>query len=172
MTSLDSFGSDVEDLEDEESADPSPAELAERHADVMAAAFQKTGLVEIAQVRAAIGQVHLLARVKEENEKRFVDDVVFPVLESTYGSCDDSFFGTQYFLSMQDGGTPTTSRRRYGWVLSFSSSNMEKTLRDVCGVLDRLAQRKELLEMPLVGQPAPQSGGRASGRKGASPVGG
>jgi hypothetical protein len=172
MTSLESefLGQEVDDLEDEgaeyESPDLSPQDYAERAADIMAQAFQKTGLIEVAQTKAAVGQIHLLGRVKDE--KSFVDNAVFPVLEAVDDDCE-SFIGIQYFL--KEGAVSNSRRRRYGWVISFSSPDMDKTLRDVCGVLDDLYQKNELMEVPLVGKAAPQSGGSRSGRKGAAPVG-
>ena len=173
MTSLESeFLGQVEDLDesqDYESPDLSPQDYAERAADIMAMAFQKTGLVEVAQTRAALGQIHLLCRVKAENEKRFVDDAVFPILEAVDDDCE-SYIGTQYFL--KEGGVKGARSRRYGWTISFSSPDIDKTLREVCDVLDSLCQKNELMEAPLVGKPAPQSGGTKSGRKGASPVAG
>jgi hypothetical protein len=173
MTSLESelHGLDTEYMEDEavgyESSDLSSQDYAERAANIMAQAFQKTGLVEIAQVKAAVGQVHLLGRVKDE--KSFVDNAVFPVLEAVDDDECDSYFGIQYFL--KKGAVSGTRRRRYGWVISFSSPDMDKTLREVCDVLDGLYQQNELMEVPLVGKAPPQSGGATSGRKGASPVG-
>ena len=173
MTSLESefLEQEVEDLEDEgadyESPDLSPQDYAERAANIMAQAFQRTGLVEIAQTKAAVGQIHLLGRVKDE--KSFVDNAVFPVLEAIDDECE-AFIGIQYFLK-EGAVTNMPPRRRYGWVISFSSPDMDKTLRDVCGVLDDLYQKNELMEMPLVGKAAPQSGGSRSGRKGAAPVG-
>jgi len=171
MTSLEhEFLGEIEDQGEDpvnyESPDLSPQDYAERAADILAQAFQKTGLVEIAQTKAAVGQIHLLGRVKDE--KSFVDRAVFPVLEAIDDECE-AFIGIQYFI--QDGAVSGSRRRRYGWVISFSSSDMDKTLRDVCGVLDGLCQKNELTEIPLVGRPAPQSGGSTSGCKGASPVG-
>ncbi len=172
MTSLESefLRQEMEDLEDEgvdyESPDLSPQDYAERSADIMAQAFQRTGLIEIAQTKAAVGQVHLLGRVKDE--KSFVDNAVFPVLEAIDDECE-AFIGIQYFI--KEGAVANSRHRRYGWVISFSSPDMDRTLRDVCGVLDDLYQKNELTEMPLVGKPAPQSGGSRSGRKGAAPVG-
>lgn len=176
MTSLESefLGQNAENLEDEGvdygppdlSPPLSPQDYAERSADIMAQAFQKTGLIEIAETKTAVGQIHLLGRVKDE--KTFVDNVVFPVLEVVGDECE-SFVGIQYFL--KEGAVRGATTRRYGWVLSFSSSDMDKTLRDVCELLEGLCSKNELMELPLVGAPAPQSGGARSGRKGASPVG-
>lgn len=170
MTSLESeFLGELEGEEehiDYGSPDLSPQDYAERAADIMAQAFQKTGLIDIAQTKAAVGQIHLLGRVKDE--KSFVDRVVFPVLEAVGDECE-SFVGIQYFL--QDGAVADSRRRRYGWVISFSSPDTDKTLREVCDILGDLCQKNELLELPLVGKAAPQSGGSTSGRKGAAPVG-
>lgn len=174
MTSLESeFGRGVHEAElgggpDEfDPPDLSPQDYAERSANIMAEAFQKTGLVEIAQIQAGVGQVHLLGRVKDE--KKFIDNAVFPVLEAIDEDCD-TFMGIQYFL--KEGAVQKSKGRRYGWVLSFSSPNMDKVLQEVCGILDEMSGKDELMEMPLVGRAAPQSGGRGSGRRGASPLGG
>ena len=157
---------DSEDHDAFEAPELSPQDYAERSANIMADAFQKTGLVEIAQVQANVGQIHLLGRVRDE--KSFIDNAVFPIMEAVDGDDCDTFMGIQYFL--KEGAV--SNRRRYGWVLSFSSPSIDKVLRKVCGVLEGLIEKKELMEMPLVGRPAPQSGGQSSGRRGASPLGG
>jgi len=142
--------------------DISPQEYAEHTAQQTAKAFEATKLVEIVEVKAGIGQIHLLARVKKDNERTFMDLVVGPVLHAMEKADADGFVGKQFFL--KNGSV------KYGWVVSFASNNLRQAAYAVAEALEPAIPRLEVMETPLVGGPVPQSGGPGSGRRGAAPL--
>jgi hypothetical protein len=140
----------------------SPQDYAEHTAQVIARILESTGLIEIVEVHASVGQVHLLGRVKAENEKRYVDTVVKNSLLAMRKVCD-GFIGKQYLLR--------EDRMVFGWVFSFGSEDLKRAAQAVADALDTLVPRREVMEAPLIGPPSPQSGGQTSGRRGASTIG-
>jgi hypothetical protein len=149
-------------VDDFNAPDLSPQEYAEHTAQQTAGAFEATKLIEIVEVKAGIGAVHLLGRVKKDNEKPFMDMVVRPVLQAMSESEADGFVGKQFFL--KNGSV------KYGWVISFSSNNLKHAAYTIAEALEPAIPRLEVMESPLVGPGAPQSGGSGSGRRGASPL--
>jgi hypothetical protein len=169
MTSIDkelSKGRGLSDagqkVDEFDAPDLSPQEYAEHTAQQTAKAFEATKLVEIVEVKAGIGQIHLLARVKKDNERAFMEMVVAPVLHAMEGAESDGFVGKQFFL--KNGSV------KYGWVISFASNNLRQAAYAVGEALEPAIPRLEVMEAPLVGQTVPQSGGPGSGRKGAAPL--
>jgi len=149
-------------LNEFDAPDISPQEYAEHTAQQTASAFEATKLIEIVEVKAGIGAVHLLGRVKKDNEKTFMEMVVHPVLRAMSESDADGFVGKQFFL--KNGAV------KYGWVISFSSNNLRQAAYNIAEALEPAIPRLEVMESPLVGPGAPQSGGSTSGRRGASPL--
>jgi len=142
--------------------DISPQEYADHTAQQTAKAFEATKLIEIVEVKAGIGQVHLLGRVKKDNERAFMELIVGPVLRAMEHADADGFIGKQFFL--KNGAV------KYGWVISFASNNLRQAAYEVGEALEPAIPRLEVMETPLSGPPAPQSGGPGSGRRGASPL--
>jgi len=139
----------------------SPQEYADHTAQTMARVLESTSLIEIVEVHASVGQVHLLGRVKAENEKKFVETVVknsLIAMEKT----SDGFIGKQYMLR--------NGRMLYGWVFSFGAEDLRGAARSIADEVEALVPRREIIEVPLVGPAAPQSGGAKSGKRGAHPV--
>lgn len=139
----------------------SPQEYAEHAAQTMARILESTTLIEVVEVHASVGQVHLLGRVKAENEKKFVETVVKSSLIAMDKTCD-GFIGKQYMLR--------NGRMLYGWVFSFGAEDLKSAARAIADAIDVIVPRREIVEVPLVGPPAPQSGGQKSGKRGAHPV--
>jgi hypothetical protein len=140
-----------------------PEDFAEHLADATANALTATKLFGVVEVRAGVGQVHVMGRVKREKERVFVDKVVLPILQIMDESDDcNGFVGKQFILKDKS--------VKYAWVISFSSNDLRRATSDICQSFEAIVPRTEVVEAPLVGTGAPQSGGRSSGRKGASPV--
>jgi hypothetical protein len=127
---------------------------------MIANAFEATGLFEVVEVKAAIGQVHLMGRVVAKSEGLFLERVVEPVLDVMEKTCE-GFIGKQYFRKR--------GQTRFGWVISFASTELRGAAYEICKAIAHLSTKKEIEEVPLVGPGAPQSGGSRSGKKGASP---
>jgi hypothetical protein len=163
-------------------------------------AVSKTGLAEIVEVKTSLaGQVHLLTRVKADNERRLVHELGYSVLRSVYGRCD-SFFGKEYFIkgdklrygwvfSFAAKNLPAVAERivaasaavgdvkpgplklKYGWVLSFGSKDVRRTAQYVGEALDKAIPRYEVLEAPLIGPGTPVGSPTGkTGKKGAMPI--
>jgi len=152
-------GQDVEEFKE---PDLSPKDQAEHTAQRTAAAFEATKLIEIVEVKASPGQVHLLGRVRHDDEKEFLRSVVLPTLMAMSGDEADGHLCQQYFLK--------NGSLRYGWVISFASNNLKATACKIAEALEPAIPRMEVLESPLQGPSTPQSGGQTTGRRGAAPV--
>jgi hypothetical protein len=152
---------DADDLDDLE-PEASPKDVTEGIAQMVARNLEATGLIEIVEVHASeeTKEVHYLGRVKSENEKKFLDTVVEECLKAMENTCD-GFIGKQF---MRRNG-----KKVFGWVFSFASQDLKAAAQAIIGALEHLMpKRREVMEAPLVGDPPPQSGGRSSGRRGAS----
>lgn len=164
-----------------------------------ASAIAATGVGEIVEVKTdETGQIHLLCRLKEEDERRFVHDIGHSVLSVTHGRCD-SFLGKEYFLkggklrygwvlsfastslatiteaichAVQTGAKSNTLKMRYGWVLSCGSRDVKEAAQRIGLALDKAIPRMEVLEAPLMGPSTPkgQVGGPVGKSKGATPI--
>jgi hypothetical protein len=152
-------GQDPDEFDAEE---VSSQEQAEHTAGRVAAALEATQLIDIVEVKASVGQVHLLGRVHKDNEKAYTDTVLFPILEALEKAGIDSH-GCKQFL-------PKKGKRRYGWVLSFASSDLRDAAFKALESFEDVIPRREIMQAPLVGPKVPQSGGQLSGRKGAAPI--
>lgn len=144
----------------------SPQEYADHTAQTMARILESTGLIVVREVNANPGQVHLLGRVKAEDERMFVEQIVRPSLVCMDAGDCDGFIGKQYFLRGEGKGTKVM----YGWIYSFGSKNLSEAATTLAAALETAVPSLIVTESPLLGAAAPQSGGRATGRKGASPV--
>jgi hypothetical protein len=145
----------------------SPEEFAEHIASRVAGALEATKMFGVVEVRAGVGQVNIMGRVKREHERRWAEDVVYPMLLVIEKSEDcNGFIGKQYLL--KEG--KSLESMKYAWVISFASNDLRKSASDICSSFEAAVPRVEVTESPLMGPGTPQSGGQRSGRKGASPV--
>ena len=151
-----------QDIAEFKEPDLSPQDQAEHTAQRTAAAYESTNLIEIVEVKAAPGQVHLLGRVQRANEKTFMEQVVLPTLKAMSGDEADGHLCKQFFLK--------NGSLRYGWVISFASNNLKATAYKIAEAIEPAIPRLEVTEAPLRGPGTPQSGGQTSGRRGAAPV--
>lgn len=154
-----------QDVDDFEPPDISPEEFADHTANLVANALASTKMFGVVEVRAGIGQVHVMGRVRRERERQFVDKVVMPILRVMESSDDcNGFVGKQFIL--KDGAV------KYAWVISFASNDLRRAASDICQAFEAVVPRIEVTEAPLLGPGTPQSGGRSTGKRGASPVAG
>jgi hypothetical protein len=154
-----------QDVSEFEAPEISPEEFADHMANLVATALSSTKMFGVVEVRAGIGQVHVMGRVKRERERQFVDKVVMPVLTVMESSDDcNGFVGKQFIL--KDGSV------KYAWVISFASNDLRRAAAEICRAFEEVIPRVEVTESPLMGPSTPQSGGRSSGKKGASPISG
>ena len=175
MTSVDSefmeggqgFNDSGQDVTQFEAPDISPEEFAEHIASRVASALEATKMFGVVEVKAGIGQVHIMGRVKREHERRWAENVVYPMLLILERSDEcNGFIGKQYLL--KDG--KSLDNMKYAWVISFASNDLRKSASEICTSFEPAIPRVEVTEAPLMGPGTPQSGGQRSGRKGASPV--
>jgi len=154
-----------QDVDEFEAPEISPEEFAEHTANLVANALSATKIFGVVEVRAGIGQVHVMGRVKRERERQFVDKVVLPILR-VMESADDcnGFVGKQFILK--------DDSVKYAWVISFASNDLRRAASDICQAFEEVVPRVEVSESPLLGPGTPQSGGRVTGKKGASPIAG
>ena len=152
-------------LDEFEAPSISPQDLAEHTAQRIAAAFEATKLVEIVEVKASLGQVHLMGRVHKDNEKDFMNTVIYPILRVVDGQTGIDLHACKQFFLKQ-------GSLRYGWVVSFASDDLKTAAFKISEAIAPAIHKLEVTEAPLVGQQAPQSGGMRSGRRGAAPIGG
>ena len=140
-------------------------DYADHTAKMTANALDATGLIEIVEVQAGPGKVNLLGRVKQENERVYMDKVVDPILDAFFDCNADGFVGKQFFKRKKGGP------KKYGWVISFGSESIRDAANMICQAIEESVPRLEVMEAPLVGPATPQSGGQRTGRKGASTIG-
>jgi hypothetical protein len=145
----------------------SPIEVAEELAKLMEKSLEATGLVQVVEKQVHIKQVHLLCRVRQENERLVVHGPIDAMTE-----CADEypelkaelFFGKSYF---RKGG-----KLRYGWVFSFGSDDIVKLTEEMCDALLDVHNRvrADVMEAQLVGPSTPKGSVGPGGFKGAAPV--
>lgn len=148
-----------QDVNEFDALEVSPGEDAEHVAGIIANALEKSGWVEIVDVKSAVGQVHLLGRVKPENERNVVHRLMENVLAKSDGKCE-TFFGKSYF---RDSG-----KMKYGWAFSFASNNLREAAHAVTDAIAEVVPRIEVMEAPLLGPSTPS--GSVGGSKGAAVV--
>lgn len=140
-----------------------PEEYAEHTANQTANAFQATKLFEVVEVKAGVGQIHLLGRVKQEDERTFLDKVITPVLKAIEASKECEGHICKQFI-LKNGKT------KYAWTISFAANNLRAAAHSICEAVASAIPRREVMESPLVGPATPVGGGAGGGRKGAAPV--
>lgn len=146
-----------------EAPEITPEEYAEHLANLTANALAATKMIKIIEVRSGLGQVHILGRIRHDRERKFLEDVVDPVLRLFSRNEDGhGFIGKQFVLK--------DDKVKYAWVLSFAANDLKKMVSEVCRSFDSAVPRMEVTEAPLLGPGAPQSGGQKTGRKGATPI--
>lgn len=152
-----------QDVDEFRAPDLSPDEYAEHTANQTANAFQATKLFEVVEVKAGLGQVHLLGRVKQDDERAFLDRVITPVLKAIEASRECEGHICKQFI-LKNGKT------RYAWTVSFAANNLKAAAHAICSAIQASVPKLEVMEAPLVGPATPSGGGPGGGRKGASPV--
>jgi hypothetical protein len=150
-----------QELSDFDAPDLSPQDHAEHIAGIVSRAIESTGLMQVKEVKATVGKIHLLGRVVDENKKDFVQKFGKGVWRRVNTWCD-IFLGTQYFPYKGD-----VENIMYGWVFAFSTENLMEACKEICAVAEELTPRTDTMEVPLMGPSTPQGGG---GRKGAREV--
>lgn len=153
----------VDPLRGFEAPELTETDYAEHTANLTANAFQATKLFEIVEVRAGIGQVHLLGRVKQDDERAFLEKVITPALKAIESLPDcDGHICKQFVLK---GG-----KTKYGWAISIAAKDLRAAAHVICGAISSAIPKREVMESPLVGPATPVGGGAGGGRKGAAPV--
>lgn len=118
--------------------------------------LERTGLFESRDTSFSPGQVHILGRVKKEDQKVWVHTVYKGLLYACKKDGTDCFLGNQYMLDDK------TGTMLFGWVVSLSGKDPARLVDVVSSALDDLD----------VGAPEPDVipvlGGR--GRRNVSPV--
>lgn len=148
----------------------SPIEVAEELADIMSARLEGTGLVQIVEKQFHIKQVHLLGRVRQENERLVVHgpiDIMAECGEDFPELKPELFFGKTYFRK--------NGKLRYGWVFSFGSDDITALIEAMCDSLTDISGRGriEVMEANLYGTPPPRGsvvGSSGGGTRGVSVV--
>jgi hypothetical protein len=169
MSDADIFGMtsgmvEEQPLDELDSQKLSRKEEVDRLAQITAGVLESTGLVEIVKIQAAeTGDIHLMGRVRKAQEKRFVDQVVDAILHACGENEIDQHICKHFFLKNE--------KKKFAWLVSFSDPDTKKAVQLICDAVRVTVAHKEVMEMPLRGPGTPQSGGRGTGRKGASPVG-
>lgn len=138
-------------------------EFAEHTAQQTAGAFAATRLFEVVEVKASIGQVHLLGRVKSDHEVAFVDKIITPTLRAIDKSKDCEGHICKQFLLKND-------RTKYAWTVSFAANDLRAAAHAICSAIEPAIPRVEVMESPLVGGSTPEGSVGKGGRKGAAPV--
>ena len=170
MTDLDSefqtdgvneVGDDITAFETTENM--TPEKYASRYTDLAAGVMERTGMFQAVSLRPEAGQVNVMGRVTKDQEGDWINQVVKPTALALEGKCE-SFFGKQYF--------PRDGKFKFAWVIAFKSkTELREVTRIFCDTVAKAVPTVEVMESPLSGGAAPQSGGRASGRRGAHPIG-
>ena len=163
---LNDAGQDVDGFK---APDISAEEFAEHMANMFANALTATKLFEVVEVKAGVGQVHIMGRVKNDKERLFMERVGNAVLDVQLDHADicTVFLGKQMIRKELSLKSRTT---KFAWVLSYASNDLRQATNLICRSFEQSVPKLEVMESPLMGPGSPQSGGRGTGRKGASPV--
>jgi len=144
-----------------------PEEFAEHMSNLTARALGDTKMFEVVETAHGIGQIHVMGRVKREHERKFLEDVVHPILQVMDSSetCN-GFIGKQFLL--KEGVV------KYAWVISYASNDLRESTYDICRAFEQVIPRREVTESPLMGPGTPAgkvgAGRGQAGSKGATPV--
>jgi hypothetical protein len=156
-----------------ESGDLSLEELAQHVAGAFANVLERTGLVEVREMHHSVGQCHFLCRVKDKNKRQW-RDLTKRMLVVMERVCD-GFIGTQEIVLLKPGApegstNPDDYDHRFGHLISIGAQDLKSAAEAVAQTIVEAGptRYKEVTEAPMLGRGAPQSGGRATGRKGAN----
>jgi len=142
----------------------SAQDYAEHTANQTATGLQSTKLFEVVEVQAGIGQVHILGRVRAEDERDFVEKVVSPVLTTINNLKDCEGHVCKQFI-LKNG------KVRYAWAISFAANDLRTAANAICeAAQSAVPPKQEVVETPLRGKGTPQGAGPRGGRKGAAPI--
>lgn len=154
----------VGDIDKLDFGDLSPEDLASVMANIVIESLNETRMFEAVELQVAMGQFHILGRVREENEAEFMEDFGFPILAQVSDHAE-VFLGKSYFLK--------EGKRRYGWLLSVGSTDLVSVVKDICLELEKGTDTGIIDiqpgSVPILGGKEPV-GSVASGRKGVSLV--
>lgn len=150
-----------QDISEFDAPDLSAQDFAEHTANATANAFAATKMFEVVEVKAAVGQVHLLGRVKKDFDKAFVEKVIDPVLRALDRTDGCEGHLCKQFL-LKDGVT------KFAWTISFAANDLRSAAHAVCDAIAPAIPKIEVMESPLMGPGTPV--GSKGGRKGAAPV--
>jgi hypothetical protein len=142
----------------------SPEEISAKYAAVFSEALESTGLVQVVEIKTMVQQFHILARLKNPKRER---DLIYGPIEQMLRNGQDRavlFFGKEYLLK--------DDNLVYGWVFSVGAEDFEDIIPVLCDTITyREKPKLDVMEMPMLGKPTPQSSDATRGR-GWSPVGG
>lgn len=141
----------------------SAREFAEHTAKQTASAVQATQIFEVVEVKANVGQVHILGRVKKDADAQFVDKVVTPILRAIRDTDGCEGHLCKQFLLKNEA-------TKFAWTISFAANDLREAAHAVVDAIKPAIPRVEVMESPLRGPSTPQGAQGKSGRKGASPV--
>lgn len=152
-----------QDVDAFKAPDLTPEEYAAHTANLTANAFQATKLFEIVEVKAGVAQINLLGRVRQDDERTFLEKVITPVLKAIDATPEcEGHVCRQYFLK--------NGKTRYAWAISFGARDLRAAAHAICEAIATVTPRLEVMESPLVGPATPVGGGAGGGRRGAAPV--
>lgn len=155
-----------------ETQDMSPDDLARHVAGAFANVLERTGLIEVREMHHSVGQCHFLCRVKDKNKRKW-RELTKKMLVVMNQVCD-GFIGTQEIVlpkegAPQDSTNPDDYDHRFGHLISIGAPDLKGAAEAVAQVIvESGPRRQEVMEAPMLGRGAPQSGGRGTGRKGAA----
>jgi hypothetical protein len=116
-------------------------------------------------------EVRLWGRVKFENEKMFIAEVVKPLLRASKPEKDFNADISKLYVEREDIRSPGGYAVLYGWRLVFSSSNAATILKEVgASVMTLSPQHHQVVEIPMLGAGPPAGNGPMGGRRGVTPV--
>ena len=150
-----------QDISEFDAPDISAQEFAEHTANQTANAFAATKMFEIVEVKAGVGQVHLLGRVRKDFDKPFVENVIDPVLRAIDRTDGCEGHLCKQFLLKDD-------RTKFAWTISFAANDLRGAAHAICEAIAPAIPKHEVMEAPLMGPGTPV--GSKGGRKGAAPV--
>lgn len=143
----------------------SEEDYADHTAQQVAGALSATKLFEIVELKASPGSIHFIGRVHRDNERTWVNNVIFPVLDIIEAMPDaDAHLCKQFFKN-------PAGVKKYAWSLSFASRDLRALAHKICDAIEPLIPRMEVHEVPLVGRGTPvgsSMGSGGAGTKGAS----
>jgi len=152
--------------------DLSPEEFADHVARGLARALESTGLIEVKEMKTSVGQCHFFGRVHKKNLRAW-SRLTKKLLVAMEGFVD-GFVGRQEIVTLKN-GAPKNSKNpddyihKFGHLVSVGSNDLKGAADMLAQIIVEASPRKhvEVMEYPMLGSGAPQSGGIVTGRKGA-----